>query len=91
MPKFLLAGDNSILRGKIERNRRFTIYLSKKNQIKLAFNMTWRLWRFRDLHKKTDSDKVLLDKAFTTAKNSKYEEYQRGVALMLYNLFNKNF
>ena len=53
--------------------------------------MTWRLWRFRDLHKKTDSDKVLLDKAFGIAKNSKYEEYQRGVALMLYNLFNKNF
>ena len=53
--------------------------------------MTWRLWRFRDLHQKTDSDKVLLDKAFSIAKNSKYEEYQRGVALMLYNLFNKNF
>ena len=37
MPKFLLAGDNSILRGKIERNRRFTIYLSKKKLDKACF------------------------------------------------------
>ena len=33
------------------------------------------------------SDKVLKDKAFNIAKNSKYDGYQRGLALMVYKFF----
>ena len=30
------------------------------------------------------------DKAFNVAKNPKYDEYQRGLASMVYNFFDKN-
>ena len=43
----------------------------------------------KDLPRKTASDKVLRDKAFDIAKNSKYDGYQRGLALMVYNCFDK--
>ena len=38
----------------------------------------------KDLVKGTQSDKVLRDKAFTIAKNPKYDGYQRGLASMVY-------
>ena len=44
---------------------------------------------FKDLTKRTASDKVLRDKAFNTAKNPKYDGYQRGLASMVYNCFDK--
>ena len=33
---------------------------------------------FKDLTRRTASDKILLDKAFNMAKNPKYDRYQRG-------------
>ena len=44
---------------------------------------------FKDLKKRTFSDKILRDKAFEIAKNLKYDGYQRGLASMLYKLFDK--
>ena len=44
---------------------------------------------FKDLKRRTASDKVLRDKAFNTAKNSKYDGYQRGLLSMVYNFFDK--
>ena len=44
---------------------------------------------FKDLAKRTASDKVLRDKAFNIAKNSKYDGYQRGLASMVYKFFDK--
>ena len=38
---------------------------------------------FKDLEKRTASDKVLRDKAFNIAKNPKYDGYQRGLASMV--------
>ena len=35
---------------------------------------------FKDLARRTASDKVLRDKAFNIAKNPKYDAYQRGLA-----------
>ena len=35
------------------------------------------------------SDKGLRDKAFNIAKNPKYNGYQRGLASMIYNFFDK--
>ena len=43
----------------------------------------------KDLAKRTQSDKVLRDKAFKIASNPNYDGYQRGLASMLYMFFNK--
>ena len=42
---------------------------------------------FKDLTRRTAADKVLCDKAFNMTKNPKYDEHQRGLALMVYNFF----
>ena len=44
---------------------------------------------FKDLPRRTTSDKVLRDKAFNIAKNPKYDKYQRGLASMVYKFFDK--
>ena len=45
---------------------------------------------YRDLpRRRTASDKVLREKAFTTAKNPKYDRYQRGLASMIYTFFSR--
>ena len=44
---------------------------------------------FKDLAKRTASDKVLRDKVFNIAKNPKYAWYQRGLASMVYKFFDK--
>ena len=44
---------------------------------------------FKDLGKRAASDNVLRDKAFNIAKNLKYDGYQRGLASMVYNFFDK--
>ena len=44
---------------------------------------------FEDLTRRSASDKILFDKAFNIAKNSKYDGYQRGLASMVYKCFNK--
>ena len=45
---------------------------------------------FKDIKRRTASDKILRDKAFNIAKNPKYDGYQRGLASMVYIFFNKN-
>ena len=44
---------------------------------------------FKDLARRTTSDKVLRDKAFNIAKNPKYDGCQRGLTSMVYKFFNK--
>ena len=44
---------------------------------------------FKDLARGTASDKVLGDRAFNIDKNLKYDEYQRGLASMIYKFFDK--
>ena len=44
---------------------------------------------FKDLKKRTDADKVLRDKAFNIAKDIKYDGCQRGLASMVYKIFDK--
>ena len=43
----------------------------------------------KDLAKRTESDKVLRDKAFKIASDPKYDGYQRGLASMVYKFFDK--
>ena len=44
---------------------------------------------FNDLARRTASDKFFRDKAFNIAKNPNYDEYQRGLASMVYKFFDK--
>ena len=44
---------------------------------------------FEDLTRRKPSDKILRDKAFNIAKNSKYNEYYYRLASMVYKCFGK--
>ena len=44
---------------------------------------------FKDLARRTASDKILRGKAFNIAKNPKYGGYQRGLTSMVYKFFDK--
>ena len=44
---------------------------------------------FKDLTRRTVLDKILRDKAFNIAKNTKYDGYQLGLASMVYKFFDK--
>ena len=47
--------------------------------------------KFKDLNKRTKSDRVLMDKGFVIASNPKYDGCQRGLAWMLYNFFDRKY
>ena len=44
---------------------------------------------FKDLTRRTASDKILLDEAFNVAKNPRYDGYQCGLVSMVYKFFDK--
>ena len=44
---------------------------------------------FKDIARRTASEKFLRDKAFNITRNPKYDGYQRGLASMVYNFFDK--
>ena len=44
---------------------------------------------FKDLARRTAFDKILRDKAFNITKDPKYDGYQRGLASMVYQFFDK--
>ena len=44
---------------------------------------------FKDIARRTVSDKVFINKAFNIATNPKYDGYQRGLASMIYKFFDK--
>ena len=56
---------------------------------KACFQHDMAYGKYKDLEKRTQSDKVLKDKAFETANNLKYDGYQRRLASMVYRFFDK--
>ena len=44
---------------------------------------------FKDLTRRTAFDKILRDKAFNIAKNTKFDKYQNVIASMVYKVFDK--
>ena len=64
-------------------------YIYKNELDKVCFQHDMAYGDFKDLPKKTASDKVLRDKAFNIAKSPKYDEYKRGLASMVYKCFDK--
>ena len=66
-----------------------TSYIYKNELDKACFQHDMAYDDFKDLKRRTQSDKVLRDKAFNFAKNPKYVGHQRGLASMVYKLFHK--
>ena len=61
-----------------------------KNELdKACFQHDMASGDFKDLKRRTGSEKILRDKAFSTAKNPKHDGYQRGLASMVYKFFDK--
>ena len=77
-----------------ERIRKFketgdTCYIYKNELDKACFQHDVAYGDFKDLKRRTFSDRVLKNKAFNIAKNPKYEWYQRGLASIVYKFFDK--
>ena len=66
-----------------------TSYIYKNELDKACFQHDMAYGDFKDLKRRTASDKILRDKAFNIAKNPKYDGYQRGLASMVYKFFDK--
>ena len=66
-----------------------TKYIYKNELDKACFQHDMAYGDFKDLARRTASDKVLRDKAFNIAKSPKYDGYQRGLASMVYTFFDK--
>ena len=56
---------------------------------KVCFQHDMAYGDFKDLTRRTASDKILRDKAFNVAKNLRYDGYQKSFASMVYKLFDK--
>ena len=77
-----------------ERTQKFketedTSYIYKNELDKTCFQHDMAYGDFKDLNRRTASNKILRDKAFTIAKTPKYNGYQRGLASMVYKFFDK--
>ena len=68
---------------------RNTDFIYKNELDKASFQHDMAYGKSKDLIKITQSDKVLKDKAFKIANNPKYDGYQRGLASMVYEFFDK--
>ena len=64
-------------------------YIYKKELNKACFQHDMAYGDFRNLAKRTAADKLLSDKAFNIAKDLKYDGYQKGLASVVYKLYDK--
>ena len=87
-PRFNYSASGLFTKNK-ERIQKFketgdTSYIYKNELDKACFQHDMAYGDFKDLKRRTASDKVLRDKPFNIAKNPKYDGYQRGLASMVY-------
>ena len=66
-----------------------TDFIYKNELDKACFQHDMAYGKSKDLVKRTQSDKVLRDKAFKIASDTKYDGYQRGLTSMVYKFFDK--
>ena len=66
-----------------------TDFIYKNELDKACFQHDMAYGRSKDLAKRTQSDKVLRDKAFKVANDPKYDGCQRGLASMVHKFFDK--
>ena len=63
------------------------IFLNEVDRAGFQHNMVYG--DFKDLTRGAPSDKILCDKTFNIATNSKHDGYQRELASMVYKFFDK--
>ena len=68
---------------------RNTDFIYRNELDKACFQHDITYGKSKDLAKRTQSDKVLRDKAFKIAGDPKYDDYQRGLPSMVYKFFDK--
>ena len=66
-----------------------TDFIYRNELDKACFQHDMAYGKSKDLAKRTQSNKVLRDKAFKMASDPKYDGYQRGLASMVYKSFDK--
>ena len=66
-----------------------TNFIYRNELDKAYFQHDMAYGKSKDLIKRTQSDKFLKNKAFKIANNPKYDGYQRGLASMVYKVFDK--
>ena len=66
-----------------------TSYIYKNELDKACFQHDMIYGEFKDLKRRTASDKILRGKSFKIASDQKYDGYQRGLASMVYKFFDK--
>ena len=64
-------------------------YIYQNELDKTCFQHDMDYGDFKDVTKRTASDKILCDEAFNIAKNPNNDGYQRGIASIVYKIFNK--
>ena len=92
-PQFVYSACGSFTRHK-ERIKEFkrtgdTRYIYRNELDKACFQHDSAYADHKDLKNRTQSDKVLRDKAYDIASNPEYDGYQRGLASMVYKFFDK--
>ena len=66
-----------------------TDFIYKNELDKACFQHNIAYGKSKDLVRRSQSEKVLRDKAFKIASDPKYDGYQRGLTSMVYNFFDK--
>ena len=66
-----------------------TDFIYRNELDKACFQHDMGYGKAKDLVRRTQSDKVLKDKAFKIANDRKYDGYPRGLASMIYKFFDK--
>ena len=66
-----------------------TSYIYKNELDKACVQRDMAYGKYKDLNKRTQSDKVLKDKVFEIANNPKYDGYQRRLGSKVYKSFDK--
>ena len=92
-PGFTYSACGSLTKNK-ERIEKFmqirnTDFIYKNELDKGCFQQDMGYGKSKDLAIRTQSHKVLRDKAFKIASDPKYDGYQRGLASMVYKFFDK--
>ena len=92
-PRFIYSDCGPLTKNK-ERIEKFmqtgnTDFIYKNKLNKACFQHDMAYAKSKDLAKRTQSDKVLRNKAFKIASDLKYDGYQRGLASMVYKFFDK--
>ena len=92
-PQFIYSAGGPFTRHK-ERIKEFkrtgdTRYIYRNELDKACFQHNSAYANHKDLINRTETDKVLKDKAYNIANNPEYDVYQRGLASMVYKFFDK--